>query len=134
MTARIQLKRVKDWKLPVNARLVSRPSRWGNPFRVNDGSVIGRPWFTLKERRIDAGVSSYWFDEVLYSSHSSHADAIVHAVELFRMHCSVLRRDRPEDYLAWLAPIRCRDLACWCSIDKPCHADVLLELANQESQ
>lgn len=24
-----------------------------------------------------------------------------------------------------------RDLACWCSLDQPCHADVLLELANE---
>lgn len=23
-----------------------------------------------------------------------------------------------------------RDLACWCPLDEPCHADVLLELAN----
>lgn len=23
-----------------------------------------------------------------------------------------------------------RDLACWCALDAPCHADVLLELAN----
>ena len=23
-----------------------------------------------------------------------------------------------------------RDLACWCKLDQPCHADVLLELAN----
>jgi hypothetical protein len=23
-----------------------------------------------------------------------------------------------------------RDLACWCPLDRPCHADVLLELAN----
>ncbi len=23
------------------------------------------------------------------------------------------------------------DLACWCRLDQPCHADVLLELANQ---
>jgi hypothetical protein len=24
-----------------------------------------------------------------------------------------------------------RDLACWCPLDEPCHADVLLELANR---
>ena len=30
----------------------------------------------------------------------------------------------------WLAPLRGRDLACWCPLDQPCHADVLLELAN----
>ena len=26
-----------------------------------------------------------------------------------------------------------RDLACWCPLDEPCHADVLLELANRTS-
>lgn len=24
-----------------------------------------------------------------------------------------------------------KNLACWCPLDKPCHADVLLELANR---
>lgn len=31
----------------------------------------------------------------------------------------------------FLAPLRGHDLACWCSLDQPCHADVLLELANR---
>jgi hypothetical protein len=26
--------------------------------------------------------------------------------------------------------LRGKDLACWCPLDAPCHADVLLELAN----
>jgi len=26
--------------------------------------------------------------------------------------------------------LRGRDLICWCPLDKPCHADVLLEIAN----
>lgn len=26
--------------------------------------------------------------------------------------------------------LRGRDLACWCPLDAPCHADVLLEVAN----
>ena len=29
----------------------------------------------------------------------------------------------------WVAPLRGKDLACWCPPDQPCHADVLLELA-----
>ena len=29
-----------------------------------------------------------------------------------------------------LSPLRGRDLACWCPLDRPCHADVLIELAN----
>ena len=27
--------------------------------------------------------------------------------------------------------LRGRDLACYCALDEPCHADVLLELANE---
>lgn len=29
--------------------------------------------------------------------------------------------------------LRGKNLACWCALDKPCHADVLLELANSVS-
>ncbi len=31
-----------------------------------------------------------------------------------------------------LRELRGKDLACWCRLDQPCHADVLLELANKE--
>lgn len=30
----------------------------------------------------------------------------------------------------WLAPLRGKNLACWCRLDEPCHADILLRLAN----
>ena len=33
--------------------------------------------------------------------------------------------------LSKLELLRGHDLACWCPLDQPCHADVLLELANQ---
>ena len=33
--------------------------------------------------------------------------------------------------LARLPELRGKNLACWCPLDAPCHADVLLELANQ---
>jgi uncharacterized protein DUF4326 len=35
------------------------------------------------------------------------------------------------DVTAVRAALRGRDLACWCPLDVPCHADVLLEVANQ---
>lgn len=49
------------------------------------------------------------------------------AVELFKEH---LNRwpDMVDDIKEKL---RGKDLACWCSLDKPCHADVLLEIANE---
>jgi len=28
--------------------------------------------------------------------------------------------------------LRGKNLACWCALDQPCHADVLLELANDQ--
>lgn len=32
--------------------------------------------------------------------------------------------------LARIPELRGKDLACWCPLNRPCHADVLLELAN----
>jgi replicative DNA helicase len=46
------------------------------------------------------------------------------AVELYKMD---LKREPAE----FFEPLRNKDLACWCPLDKPCHADVLLELANK---
>lgn len=36
-----------------------------------------------------------------------------------------------EQDVNWLLPLRGKNLACWCPLNQPCHADVLLELANQ---
>lgn len=32
----------------------------------------------------------------------------------------------------FIAPLRGKNLACWCAEGEPCHADVLLKLANTE--
>lgn len=50
------------------------------------------------------------------------------AVKRFRLHAEFMAREAP----GWLAPLRGKNLACWCPLDQPCHADVLLELANAE--
>lgn len=39
--------------------------------------------------------------------------------------------DQPS-LLHEVTELRGKQLMCWCSADKPCHADVLLELANAE--
>ena len=38
---------------------------------------------------------------------------------------------RRAELLRRLPELRGKDLACFCALDKPCHADVLLELANK---
>ena len=34
MPRRIQVKRTKGWRMPARAVYVGRPTRWGNPYRV----------------------------------------------------------------------------------------------------
>lgn len=42
-----------------------------------------------------------------------------------------LYRERAVPLPCDLALLRGKNLACWCPLDQACHADVLLELANQ---
>lgn len=40
----------------------------------------------------------------------------------------------PAERKSWLAPLRGKNLACWCKPGDPCHADVLLRWANEERE
>jgi hypothetical protein len=50
------------------------------------------------------------------------------AVELYREALTAGRLPFDEDDVRH--ELRGHDLACWCPEDEPCHADVLLEVAN----
>ena len=39
----------------------------------------------------------------------------------------------PENIVRVRHELAGHDLACWCPLDSPCHADVLLELANADA-
>ena len=54
-----------------------------------------------------------------------------HAKVRDRAHAADLFRDWAERWLSDVAQLRGKDLACWCPLDQPCHADVLLEMANR---
>lgn len=41
------------------------------------------------------------------------------------------RIERDPEFMASLKELRGKNLACWCALDQPCHAGVLLELANK---
>ena len=36
-----------------------------------------------------------------------------------------------KDVMDRMDELRGKNLACWCPLDQPCHADVLLEIANK---
>ena len=103
---RIQLRRAHGWRMPDNTVKVDRSTRWGNPFRPTDVRVTG----PAKGRGEPIGQAG--------------------AVRAFRNLLMTYLRKAPAATRAELDKLRGRNLACWCPIDTPCHADVLLELAN----
>ena len=94
---RIQRKRTRGWKMPLNTVYVGRPHPLGNPF-------------VMKVQ--------------------SERDESVRLYEEF-----VKQRMERKDifgiqFRVWIGEIKGKNLACWCPLDKPCHADILLEIAN----
>jgi hypothetical protein len=100
---------VKGWRKPPDTIIVMRGSRWGNPFvvapRLAPGSKINRRSRT-------------------YTAVPTAEDAVMH----FREYMAA----SPERQAEARRDLRGFDLACNCQLDQPCHADVLLAIANGE--
>jgi len=110
---RIQLRRTKGWRKPPNTVVVARPTRWGNPFT---GQEAAQRYPSL-----------------------TPADSRRFVVNEFR---DMLRSPNLREWYGYPSDaeirtaLRGRNLACWCPLvdehggPAPCHADVLLEIAN----
>lgn len=151
---RIQLSREKGWRKPEGAIVVSRPSKWGNPFRfrVESRGLVrygphhldrfGRAWDFEGRCSAPGARHDMWFAaDNIVETHVRWATR-AEVVELFRLTLTDptpgmvmaypsrggrFTKATPDDIHAELTG---KDLACWCPLDQPCHADVLLELAN----
>lgn len=110
---RIQRKRTKGWRMPPNTVYVGRGSKWGNPFKP--GAIIQTPYnehIKVKDNAHAARVFGEWC--VSYeTARQGIAPPMVAMIGTQRI-----------DQLAG------KNLACWCAPGQPCHADILLELAN----
>lgn len=128
MTApkRIQRRRVKGWRMPEGAVYVGRPSKWGNPFTVMNGHRQG--WLVWDDRDRLRWVDYETSGGYIATRHTKD-QAVDLAVSLFRDYAPAYF-GHPVRSSELLDPLAGRDLACWCPLDSPCHADVLLELAN----
>jgi hypothetical protein len=115
---RIQRRRSKGWRMPAGTICVTRPGKWGNPWTVGGAAASG-----LFRPECCAQVVVDEFRAWLTKGRSPNGehDGFYREIEI--------RRRR---ILADLHELRGKDLACWCPIGSPCHADVLLELANRE--
>ena len=106
--------------MPPDTVYVGRPGRFGNPFQVvrQPRFLLGMHWCSGNWQVEDD--KTRWFT-------SSERVARRFAVWKFRRWISnqfVLRR------FDGLKELRGMNLACWCRLDQPCHADVLLRIAN----
>ncbi len=120
MPERIQLRRTKGWRLPIEAVTVARPTRFGNPFHVKHLACAAHPG------------SMCWSVELGYTSYADHLngqqEAHQRAVDLYREH--VIGILAPVTFMQWRAKLYGHPLACWCPLDFPCHGDTLLEVMN----
>lgn len=122
MAERIQRSRAKGWKMPENTVYVGRPTIWGNPF--DDPDLYG-----------DATKRASLFRKFLYDAQDhilgprpvELAPGVVWPTILTEL------GERGQTILRRLPELRGKNLACWCPPGSPCHADVLLELANKDS-
>ena len=113
---RIQLSRKKGFRLHDHSRAVNglqavnvaRPGYWGNPFTVSGALESGY----AKDKIIGARLCV-----IAYQGWLSGSSEYVLPVN----------PPRAADIKAQLAG---RNLACWCPPAAPCHADILLKIAN----
>jgi hypothetical protein len=52
-------------------------------------------------------------------------------VSLFAQNIDAIASDHKMTREQYLAPLKGKNLACWCELSDPCHADVLLREANR---
>jgi len=105
---RIQRERVKGWKMPPNTVYVGRPTKWGNPFKGKDAV-----------EKYKNAISVFPAPDSVYKDWTNHNGKIW-------ILNTLLYKDKK-----YLAELRGKNLACWCALDKPCHADILLKIVEE---
>ncbi len=103
---RVQRRRAKGWKMPANTVYVGRPTKWGNPFEVGQH-----------------GTQASCVD--LYRFLIGGYLAISNGPEQVKQQQVVMHYVNAN-----IEKLKGKNLACFCLPSKPCHADVLLALAN----
>ena len=120
---RVQLRRTKGWRKPAWAVSVARPGPFGNPYRAE--KCVGG-WAVY-----DRGCLASEVHRGFLSRYEFRDNAIRRAIELYRYWINhteqVALRNRIR---ATFALSTGKVPACWCPLDSPCHADVILEVAN----
>ena len=112
--------------MPDNTVYVGRPGKFGNPFAGQvDGGESGLATMARQNLVDDF---KYWL-----TVPTTFRLAKTTWIELgpggYPHHRGVFFKDR-DKVLENLHELAGKNLACWCPLSQPCHADVLLEIAN----
>lgn len=147
--------------MPAGAVYVGRPTVWGNPFRLRTPYALMRepgaadPQAAAEyEGRISANGTrhDYFHPDGRVTRCTVRFMTAAESVEHYRrtltgdltasMRSAGIRpglRGHSLTLGAYVVTVADvvrdlagRDLACWCPLDQPCHADVLLEIANTD--
>ena len=105
--------------MPENTVAVTRPTFFGNPFFIDGWHSIGNGKAGGYSRM------SCWKEEHAGPSYEFCGDN-EKAVELYERYMKLYPLSEKNK-----AQLRGKNLACWCPIGQPCHADVLLKIVNQ---
>lgn len=141
---RVQLSRAKGWRMPANTVKVTRGRgmRWGNPFDLSKSehcwTAIATGFKADKAGRRAASVELFrrWLvlgvpagaAAGLYADKGEGTDRVP------LVESPTIIAGAPPSLADIREHLAGKNLACWCPHDgQPCHADVLLELANAVS-
>lgn len=147
MPKRIQRKRTKGWRMG-DAVYVGRGTQWGNPFvvgktQVRMPAIDGSPWEYEGRLHKTSGQRHTFFHG--NQGITWHFVENATAEQCVRLYAQLIGAEPPvgSNYRAFGWAIRQevirkhlagKDLACWCPLSAPCHADVLLEIANGDPE
>lgn len=120
---RFQRKRIKGYKTPENTKYVGRPTKFGNPFRLTKDGYI-------QAYSTNRTIFNKW---IMWSINGGFEQKDI--VELYEIWIKGnLQKEHP--YLPTppiLDELKGKNLSCFCSLNVPCHADILLEQLRSNS-
>jgi hypothetical protein len=116
---RIQLSRRKGFRLPEGAVVVSRPTYWGNPFKVGEKIKEHSPLWPYVKPAAGDDLPGFRLTQISIL----RTEAVVSAYSAWII-------EQPGLMVRMAGELAGRDLGCWCKLADPCHADILLGLAN----
>ena len=124
---RVQLSRRKGWKMPPDTVKVDRSTAFGNLSACWTHGCYRNPCKCCSFENEDYCCIDMFREYVMSGIENRPSRTGTFNVALDAL-AGYQRRDK---LIKRLPELRGKNLACWCKLDRPCHADVLLEIANQ---